>query len=132
MVMTDPIADLLTRIRNGILARKTSVDVPSAKTKLAVLQVLKEEGFIEDFEIIPGRPRNSINIRLKYGPAGESIIREIRRVSKPGLRIYRGVGDIKPVLNGMGMSVVSTSQGVLSDSEARKRSLGGEVLVTVW
>jgi len=132
MVMTDPVADLLNRIRNGILARKAGVAVPSSKVKLAVLEVLKEGGFIESFEIVPGEPRNEIKVHLKYGSGGESVIRELKRISTPGRRIYRSVDKIKPVLRGMGMSIVSTSQGVISDTEARKRRLGGEVLVTVW
>ena len=132
MVMTDPISDLLTRIRNGIIGRKASVTIPSSKVKLDVLKVLKDEGFIEGFEIAPGEPRNTVSIHLKYAPDGESVIRVLKRVSTPGCRIYRGVDDVKPVLRGMGMTVVSTSQGVLSDTEARKRRLGGEVLLTVW
>ncbi len=132
MVMTDPIADLLARIRNGILARKASVTAPSSKAKLDVLAVLRDEGFIQGFDLVPGEPRNSIRIGLKYTSDGQSVIRNLKRVSKPGCRIYRGVDKIKPVLRGMGLSVVSTSQGVISDTQARKRRLGGEVLLTVW
>jgi len=132
MTMTDPLSDLLTRIRNGLMSRKVSVDVPSSKVKLAVLEVLREEGFIDGFDIVPDEPRNRISVKLKYAPDGSSVIREIKSVSTPGCRIYRKVGELKPVLRGMGVSVVSTSQGVLSDTEARKRRLGGEVLLKVW
>ena len=132
MATTDPIADLLTRIRNGIMARKATVEMPSSKQKISVLEALKAGGFIYGFEIIPDKPQSNLVITLKYATGGNSVIREIKRVSKLGCRIYRGVEDIKPVLRGMGMAVVSTSQGILTDSEARKRKVGGEVLLTVW
>lgn len=132
MVMTDPVADLLTRIRNGLVARKTAVRVPSSKAKIAVLRVLCDEGFIEGFEVEPAEPRNFIIIRLKYGPEGQSVIRSLRRVSKPGCRVYRGASGLRPLLRGQGMAVVSTSHGVISDRECRRRNVGGEVLLAVW
>lgn len=132
MVMTDPVADLLTRIRNGLMAKKTKVRVPSSKEKVAVLRVLKSEGFIEDFDVEPAEPRNFLLVLLKYGPDGQSVIRSIQRVSKPGRRIYRGASALKPVLKGQGLAVVSTSQGMLSDRECRAKKVGGEVLCNVW
>lgn len=132
MVMTDPIADLLTRMRNGLMARKTSVRMPSSREKIAVVKVLKSEGFVEDFDIEPGEPRNTLVVYLKYGPDGESVIRSIKRVSTPGRRVYRGATGLKPVLRGQGIAVVSTSQGVLSDRECRRQNVGGEVVCSVW
>ena len=132
MVMTDPVADLLTRVRNGLLAKKNSVRAPSSKEKVAVLRVLEQEGFIEGFSVEPGEPRNALVIDLKYGPRGQSVIRSIERTSTPGRRIYRGAKGLKPVLRGQGIAVVSTSQGLLSDKECRRRNVGGEVLCTVW
>ena len=132
MVMTDPIADMLTRIRNGFRIGVPSVDVPSSSIKLAVLEVLQREGFIDRFDIVEKPVQNDLKVFLKYGPEGESVIRRIRRVSKPGRRWYAKVAEVKPVLSGMGIQVLSTSKGVLSDREAREAGVGGEVLCEVW
>ncbi len=131
-MMTDPIADMLTRIRNAVVVGKATVEMPSNKTKLALAEVLEREGFIEGFEIVEKPVQNDIRVRLKYGPAGEPVIRRIERVSKPGRRIYKGVADLRPVLRGLGIAVVSTPKGVMSDREARRAKVGGEVLCQVW
>jgi small subunit ribosomal protein S8 len=129
---TDPIADLLTRIRNGVAVEMPSIDVPYSKIKHEICKVLVEEGFLVQFEVIPGEPRKTLRIQLKYGPDGEKVIQSIRRVSKPGCRIYRSVDDLRPVLSGMGVNVLSTSRGVMSDRAARVRRVGGEVLCEVY
>lgn len=131
-MMTDPIADMLTRIRNGVRVERPSVEVPLSKVKKGVADVLKREGYIWDWEEVDGTPVSSLRIDLKYGPNGERVIQRIQRVSKPGRRVYSPAKELAPVLNGLGISVVSTSGGVLSDREARQRNLGGEVLCQVW
>ena len=132
MSMTDPIADMLTRIRNALSCRKAEVVMPSSKVKLSIADVLKREGFIENFEIVEHAIQNKLRIALKYGPEGEYVIQNIERFSKPGCRRYRGVGDIPQVLNGLGIAVVSTNKGVLSDRECRDQNVGGEVLCTIY
>ncbi len=132
MSMTDPIADMLTRVRNALRNQKKSVDVPSASTKISIAEVLRREGYFREFEIVESEPRNTLRISLKYGPSGEQVVREIKRVSKPGCRVYRGVSDLKPFKNGLGILVVSTPKGVLSDRECRESCVGGEVLCSVW
>ena len=131
-MMTDPVADLLTRIRNAVSAGKTDVVMPSSKKKISVAEVLQREGYIEGFEIIEKPVQNDCRIVLKYGPEGERVITHIERISRPGRRVYKGVQDLKPVLRGLGISVVSTSKGVMSDREAREARVGGEVLCRVW
>jgi len=131
-MMTDSIADMLTRIRNAIRVENPYVDLPSSRVKQGVAEVLKREGYIWDWEEIEGTPAKQLRIYLKYGPNGERVIRHIRRISKPGRRIYRGYQKLKPVLNGLGICILSTSRGVISDREARQRRLGGEVLCEVW
>ena len=134
MSMTDPIADMLTRIRNAVGARHKTVDIPLSKVKAAIADVLKREGFIEGFHIVEGvagRP-GMICLQLKYSRLGESVIQEIRRVSKPGMRVYRPVSELEPVLRGIGIAVVSTSRGIMSGRECLKQQVGGEVLCTVW
>ena len=131
-MMTDPVADLLTRIRNAVSVGKPDVVVPSSKTKISVAEVLQREGFIEGFEIVEKPVQNDCRIRLKYGPEGERVINTIERVSRPGRRVYRTVRHLKPVLRGLGIWVVSTSKGVMSDREAREARVGGEVLCRVW
>jgi len=131
-MMTDPVADMLTRIRNAVRVERPHVDVPLSKVKRGVAEVLKREGYIWDFEEIPDRPASHLRVHLKYGPNGERVIRHIRRVSKPGRRVYSGATSLKPVLNGLGIYVLSTSRGVVSDREARQRKLGGEVLCEIW
>jgi small subunit ribosomal protein S8 len=131
-MMTDPIADMLTRIRNAVRIERPHVDMQLSKVKRGLAEVLKREGYIWDWEEIESQPTNSLRIHLKYGPNGERVIRHIRRVSKPGRRVYSGAAKLKPVLNGTGICVVSTSRGVVSDREARRRNLGGEVLCEIW
>ena len=131
-MMTDPIADMLTRIRNGGRVGRPSVEVPLSKVKRGVAEVLKREGYIWDFEEVEASPVNSLRLDLKYGPNGERVIQKIQRVSKPGRRVYSRANELAPVLNGLGISVVSTSRGVLSDREARQKNLGGEVLCEIW
>ena len=131
MVMTDPIADMLTRIRNAVSVGKASVDMPCSKLKVSVAEVLLREGYIEGFEIVERPVQNDLRIRLKYGPRGERIITRIQRVSTPGRRVYAGAGELAPVLRGLGISIISTPKGVLSDREARKAQVGGEVLAEV-
>ena len=148
-MMTDSIADMLTRIRNANRIESPAVDIPSTKVKITIAQVLKEEGFITDFqvgkvikaedgrttfqtEVEPTDPKRVLRVYLKYGPDGERVIRKIMRVSKPGRRLYLGYKDIRPILQGMGISVVSTSRGVMSDRKARAERLGGELLCHVW
>jgi len=129
---TDPIADLLTRIRNGVAVEMPSVDVPYSKIKHEICKVMVEEGFLVQFEVIDGEPRKTLRLQLKYGPDGEKVIQSIRRVSKPGCRVYRSVDDLRPVLGGMGVNVLSTSRGVMSDRAARVRRVGGEVLCEIY
>ncbi len=131
-MMTDPIADMLTRIRNAVRIERAHVDMPLSKVKRGLADVLKREGYIWDFEEVPGEPAAQLRLHLKYGPNGERVIRHVKRVSKPGCRIYRGAESLRPVLNGLGISIISTSRGVISDREARQRKLGGEVLCELW
>ncbi|MBN1394283.1 MAG: 30S ribosomal protein S8 [Pirellulales bacterium] len=131
-MMTDPIADMLTRIRNAVRVERPQVDMPLSKIKRGLAEVLKREGYIWDWEEVEGKPANSLRVHLKYGPNGERVIRRIRRVSKPGHRVYSGAAHLKPILGGLGISVISTSRGVISDREARQRKLGGEVLCEIW
>lgn len=131
-MMTDPIADMLTRIRNAVRVEHPHVEMPLSKVKKGMAEVLKREGYIWDFEEVATAPANQLKLHLKYGPNGERVIRHIRRVSKPGRRIYSGATQLRPVLNGMGISIISTSRGVISDREARQRKLGGEVLCELW
>jgi small subunit ribosomal protein S8 len=131
-MMTDPIADMLTRIRNAVRVERPVVEMPLSKVKRGLAEVLKREGYIWDFEEVEERPCSQLRLHLKYGPNGERLIQHIRRVSKPGCRIYRGAVQLRPVLNGLGISIISTSSGVVSDREARQRKLGGEVLCEVW
>jgi small subunit ribosomal protein S8 len=128
--MSDPIADMLTRIRNGQRAEKATVAMPSSKVKKAIAQVLKDEGYIEDFKVIDVDGLPQIEVALKYY-AGRPVIEKIERVSRPGLRIYKGRGDLPRVMNGLGVAVVSTSQGVMTDRKARSIGVGGEVLCVV-
>ena len=131
-MMTDPIADMLTRIRNAIRVERPTVDMPSSKVKRGVADVLKREGYIWDWKELESAPANQLRIELKYGPNGERVIRHMKRVSKPGRRIYSGATKLKPVLSGLGICILSTSRGVVSDREARQRKLGGEVLCELW
>ena len=129
--MTDPIADMLTRIRNAVRVERPNVDMPLSQVKRGLADVLKREGYIWDWQEVEEQPVNQLRIELKYGPNGERVIQRIRRVSKPGCRVYRKARDLKPVLNGLGITILSTSRGVISDREARQRKLGGEVLCEI-
>lgn len=133
-MMTDPIADMLTRIRNAVRVERPVVQMPHSKVKRGLAEVLKREGYIWDFheEQPEDEPVKQLYIDLKYGPNGERVIQHIKRVSKPGRRIYSQAHRLRPVLNGLGISVISTSRGVLSDREARQKNLGGEVLCELW
>ncbi len=133
-MMTDPIADMLTRIRNAVSVERPNVVIPVSKMKRGVAEVLKREGYIWDWneEAPEDKPVGNINIELKYGPSGEKVISHIKRVSKPGCRVYSRAKDLRPVLNGLGISILSTSRGVMSDREARQQKVGGEVLCQIW
>ena len=131
-MMTDPIADMLTRIRNAVRVEHGVVELPTSKVKRGLAEVLKREGYIWEVDEVPAEPVGKLRIHLKYGPNGERVIRTIRRISKPGRRIYSSHSDLRPVLNGLGISILSTSRGVISDREARQRKLGGEVLCELW
>jgi small subunit ribosomal protein S8 len=131
-MMTDPIADMLTRIRNAVRVERPHVDIPLSKVKRGLAEVLKREGYIWDWEEMPGQPASQLRVHLKYGPNGERVIRRIRRISAPGRRIYSRATELKPILGGLGIRVLSTSRGVISDREARQRKLGGEVLCEIW
>jgi small subunit ribosomal protein S8 len=132
MSMTDPIADLLTRIRNAHRAKHDRLDVPASNLKVEVCRILKEEGYIKNFEIVDGEPSRAIRVFLAYNKDGKAGIQRMQRVSTPGRRVYRGADDIKPVLNGLGVGIVSTSQGLMTDRQARQRRVGGEVLCEIW
>ena len=130
-MMTDPIADMLTRIRNAVRVERAHVDLPLSKVKRGLAEVLKREGYIWDWEEVEADPTGHLRLHLKYGPNGERVIRHVRRISKPGRRVYSGAARLRPVLNGLGIAIVSTSRGILSDRECRENHIGGEVLCTV-
>ena len=130
-MMTDPIADMLTRIRNANRVGRRFVQIPKSKICTGIAQVLKDEGYIEEFDSVDDATQGQIRVRLKYSMSGEKVIHTIDRQSKPGCRVYRGVGELPQVLNGMGIAVVSTSKGVMSDRKAREANVGGELLCTV-
>jgi small subunit ribosomal protein S8 len=132
MSMTDPIADFLTRIRNALSAEKRWVDVPSSNMKKRIAYVLKEEGYIEDFIFITGSLNDTIRVFLRYDYKGNPVIENIQRISKPGCRIYVGANEIPRVLNGLGIAILSTSKGVISNKVARKFKIGGEHICNVW
>ena len=133
MTMTDPVADLLSRIRTAYLAKHDRLDVPVSKLKLEVCRILKEQGYVESYQVLDGDPvKKQVRIFLRYTPDGQPLIRSIKRISKPGRRVYKGAEEIRPVLNGLGVGIISTSQGLLTDAQARKRRVGGEVLCEVY
>jgi len=132
MSMTDPLADLLTRIRNANRIGRTKVDCPASRLKRGTLEVLKREGFIKEYKELDGVKFPAVRIYLKYGPDHEKVIRHIQRVSKPGCRVYAKVAQLTPLLDGIGVRIVSTPKGVLSDRECREKNVGGEVLAEVW
>ncbi len=135
-MMTDPIADMLTRLRNGVMAHHSAVTIPSSRLKIEIARILKEEGFVRSYRVVRGTPDGPVfpmlKIRLKYGPEGESIVHGLTRVSRPGLRIYRRCREVPEIFGGIGVAIVSTSQGVLTGSACRKANVGGEVLCKVW
>ena len=128
----DPIADMLTRIRNAKQMRYKEVEVPASKIKVEIARILKEEGFINDYKIKKNNVQNIIVLNLKYGENKEQVITGLKRISKPGLRVYAKADEVPRVLNGLGIAIISTSKGVMSDKEARKNGLGGEVLAYIW
>ena len=132
MNITDPIADMLTRIRNANTAKHKTVDIPASKVKLAIANILFKEGYIKSFEEIAGEYQAIIRVTLKYDEKGTRVIDGIKRISKPGLRIYTSKEDLPRVLNGLGIAIVSTSKGIMTDKEARQNGLGGEVIAYVW
>ena len=132
MHITDPIADLLTRIRNASSSKHETVDVPASNMKKAIVEILNDEGYIKDFQVIEDGKQGVIRITLKYGPNKERVISGLKRVSKPGLRFYASVDELPRVLKGLGIAIVSTSKGIMTDKEARKQHVGGEVLAYIW
>ena len=132
MGMTDPIADMLTRIRNALMASYNSVDVPGSRMKINIAKVLKSEGFIKNYKLIDDKKQGIIKIYFKYDEKGEPIIDGLKRISKPGCRIYTKSGSIPKVLNGFGINILSTSKGIITDKQAREMGVGGEVICSVW
>jgi small subunit ribosomal protein S8 len=132
MSMTDPIADMLTRIRNGSKARFEKVDIPLSKQKLEIAKILKQEGYIKNFKVLSEGVKGTLRVYLKYDAQNRSVISGIKRVSKPGLRVYVKSKKIVPVLNGFGISIISTPQGIMTDKEAKRLNVGGEVICSVW
>lgn len=132
MQITDPIADMLTRIRNANSAKHETVDIPASNMKKAIAEILNEEGYIKNYQVIEDGKQGVIRIALKYGPNKEKVISGLKRISKPGLRIYAGAQELPRVLKGLGIAVISTSKGVMTDKKARKENIGGEVLAYIW
>src|SRR5919199_1512517 len=130
--LTDPIADLLTRIRNANTAFHDQVEIPSSKVKLEIVRILAEQKFIKGYQHVPDDKQGTIRVQLKYGPRRERVITNLKRVSKPGLRVYKRSGEIPRVLGGLGIAIVSTSKGLMTDVQARRQHVGGEVLCQVW
>lgn len=132
MTMTDPIADMLTRIRNANTVGHETVDIPASKIKKSIAGILTAEGYISGFEVIEDDKQGTIRVRMKYGPNKERVISGIKKISKPGLKVYAKASDVPKVLGGLGIAIISTSNGVISDKEARKLGVGGEVICYVW
>ena len=132
MTMTDPIADMLTRIRNANTVKHETVDVPASNIKKEIVRILLEEGFVRGYDVIEDEKQGIIRIQLKYGQSGERVIQGIKRISKPGMRVYADKHEVPRVLNGLGISIISTSKGILTDRQARKENVGGEVICYVW
>lgn len=132
MSMTDPIADLLTRLRNAMLARHDRMDVPASKLKLSIVRILKDEGYIKNFKVIKDNKQGVLRILLKYTDDNKPVIQGLKRVSRSSARVYVGTEDIPPVLSGLGVGIVSTSKGVMTDREARRQHVGGELICSVW
>ena len=132
MPVTDPVADMLTRIRNALVVKKDIVDIPASKMKASIARIMLEQGFIKGSETVEEGKQPMLRIKLKYGPNGEKVISGLKRISKPGLRVHVRKDEIPMVLNGLGIAIISTSSGVMTDAEARKNSVGGEVLAYIW
>jgi small subunit ribosomal protein S8 len=132
MVMTDPIADFLTRIRNGNMVMHAKIEAPSSKIKVAIAEILLDEGYIKNFEVVEDGKQGIIRVYLKYGAKKEKVISGIKRISKPGLRVYVQKDEVPKVLGGLGTAIISTSQGVMTDKKARQAGLGGEVICYIW
>lgn len=132
MTMTDPIADMLTRIRNANTVGHKTVEIPASNIKKSIAGILLEEGYINGFEVIEDGKQGTIKVEMKYGPAGEKVINGIKKISKPGLKVYAKACDVPRVLGGLGIAIISTSKGVISDKEARRLGVGGEVICYVW
>ncbi len=132
MSMSDPLADMLTRLRNAVMVKFESVEMPTSTAKVDVAKVLKEEGFIRDYQVISGKVQGTLKLDLKYGPDSESVITGVKRISKPGLRKYAKANGIPKVLNGLGIAIISTSKGVVTDKTARALNSGGEIICEVW
>jgi small subunit ribosomal protein S8 len=132
MTMTDPVADFLTRVRNAVQVGKDRCDVPASKLKLHLAKILQEEGFIRTFKVLEEGPQGTLRLYLRYTTDGEPAIRGLERISRPGLRVYRGVEELPSVRGGIGVAVISTSKGLMTDAKAREARLGGEVLCRIW
>ncbi len=131
--MTDPIADMLTRIRNALTAKHETVEIPASKIKVAIADILVKEGYVKSYEVVDGEVQNNIVITLKYAPSkNQKVLTGLKRVSTPGLRVYANVDNLPRVLNGMGIAILSTSKGILTDKEAKAQHIGGEVLAYIW
>ena len=132
MPVTDPVADMLTRIRNALVVKKDIVDIPASKMKASIARIMLDQGFIKGCETVEEDARPVLRIKLKYGPNGENVISGLKRISKPGLRVHVGKAELPKVLNGLGIAIISTSSGIMTDAEARRKSVGGEVLAYIW
>lgn len=132
MIVTDPIADMLTRIRNGLTAKHETVEIPASKMKKAIANILLEEGYVKNVEYVDGEVQGTIKITLKYGAKNTKVVSGLKRISKPGLRVYANSDKIPKVLNGLGIAILSTSKGVMTDKQARANNLGGEILAYIW
>ncbi len=132
MPVTDPVADMLTRIRNALIAKHDVISIPSSKMKKSIAQILLTEGYIKGYEFVDDGLQGSLKITLKYGPNGERVITGLKRISKPGLRVYAKKDEVPKVLGGLGIAIISTSKGIITDAEARDGSVGGEVLAYIW
>jgi small subunit ribosomal protein S8 len=132
MSMTDPVADMLTRIRNALIARHDRVDIPASKTKTAIARILKEEGFVKNYKVVKDSGQGVLRVFLRYSEGNAPVIKGLQRVSRPGRRVYVKADEIPPVLSGLGVGIVSTSKGIMSDRDARQQNVGGEMMCSVW
>jgi small subunit ribosomal protein S8 len=132
MTMTDPISDFLTRLRNALGARRETVDIPSSKLKVEIARIMKEEGFIDNFKVMEDKTQGLLRLYLKYGPENENIINGLKRVSRPGRRVYVGGDEIPNVMGGYGVNIISTSKGIITGKDAKRQNVGGEIICEVW